>query len=80
MLDRFLVIAEKQKIPAVIVANKIDLVEDAGGNLWPVRSHRLPVIYTSAKDGRGLENCARDAGRARSARWPGRAVWENPAC
>ena len=29
MLDRFLVIAEKQKIPAVIVANKIDLSEDA---------------------------------------------------
>jgi ribosome biogenesis GTPase len=27
MLDRFLVIAEKQHIPAVIVANKIDLVE-----------------------------------------------------
>ena len=29
MLDRFLVIAEKQSILAVIVANKIDLVEDA---------------------------------------------------
>ena len=28
MLDRFLVIAEKQKIPAVVVANKIDLVDD----------------------------------------------------
>jgi ribosome biogenesis GTPase len=26
MLDRFLVITEKQKIPAVIIANKIDLV------------------------------------------------------
>lgn len=30
MLDRFLVIAEKQNIPAVIVANKIDLVENPG--------------------------------------------------
>ena len=28
MLDRFLVIAEKQMIPPVIVANKIDLVEN----------------------------------------------------
>jgi ribosome biogenesis GTPase / thiamine phosphate phosphatase len=28
MLDRFLVIAEKQKIPVVIVANKTDLVEN----------------------------------------------------
>ncbi|MFN3492069.1 MAG: GTPase RsgA, partial [Anaerolineales bacterium] len=28
MLDRFLVIAEKQKIPPIIVANKIDLVEN----------------------------------------------------
>ena len=29
MLDRFLVIAEKQRVPAVIVANKTDLVADA---------------------------------------------------
>ena len=29
MLDRFLVITEKQKIPAVIIANKVDLVENA---------------------------------------------------
>ncbi|HEX5809218.1 MAG TPA: GTPase RsgA [Anaerolineales bacterium] len=41
MLDRFLVIAEKQKIPAVIVANKIDLVEDPREIFWDVRSDRL---------------------------------------
>ncbi len=29
MLDRFLVIAEKQKVPPIIVANKIDLVKEA---------------------------------------------------
>ena len=34
MLDRFLVIAEKQKIPPVIVANKIDLVKDPKEIIW----------------------------------------------
>lgn len=51
MLDRFLVIAEKQEIPAVIVANKVDRVgEQAAGELFS-RYDRLgyPVIYTSAK-------------------------------
>ncbi|MCJ7723650.1 MAG: ribosome small subunit-dependent GTPase A [Anaerolineales bacterium] len=56
MLDRFLVIASKQDIPAVIIANKIDLVD-----LWTARrmfGHYEPlgyqVIYSSAKQGQGL--------------------------
>jgi ribosome biogenesis GTPase len=55
MLDRFLVIAEKQKIPAVIVANKIDLVKDAKeifGLYEPLGYH---VIYTSVKTGAGVD-------------------------
>lgn len=57
MLDRFLVIAEKQGIPAVIVANKVDLVgqeqaEALFGRYVPLG---YPVIYTSAKTGQGVE-------------------------
>jgi ribosome biogenesis GTPase / thiamine phosphate phosphatase len=57
MLDRFLVIAEKQHLPALIVANKIDLVgkakaEDLFG-FYPEIGY--PVIYTCARTGEGLE-------------------------
>ena len=55
MLDRFLVIAEKQSIPAVIVANKIDLVEDGKKifGLYEMIGYR--VIYTSTKTGAGID-------------------------
>jgi ribosome biogenesis GTPase / thiamine phosphate phosphatase len=58
MLDRFLVIAEKQNLPAIIIANKVDLVEpDQARSLF---GHYEPlgyeVIYTSAKTGQGLED------------------------
>ncbi len=51
MLDRFLVIAERQKLPAVIVANKIDLVglpkaQEMFG-FYPTIGY--PVLYTCAK-------------------------------
>jgi ribosome biogenesis GTPase len=57
MLDRFLVIAEKQHLPALIVANKIDLVdktkaEDLFG-IYPGIGY--PVLYTCARTGEGLE-------------------------
>jgi len=57
MLDRFLVIAERQKLPAVIVANKIDLVgrpiaEEIFG-FYPTIGY--PVFYTCAKTGQGLD-------------------------
>jgi ribosome biogenesis GTPase / thiamine phosphate phosphatase len=57
MLDRFLVIAEKQGLPAVIVANKIDLVgleqaEKLFGFYPPIG---YPVIYACAKSGQGVE-------------------------
>jgi ribosome biogenesis GTPase len=54
MLDRFLVIAEKQKIPAVIVANKIDLVEDARSIFGLYETIGYRVVYTSAKNGDGV--------------------------
>ncbi len=55
MLDRFLVIAEKQKIPSIIVANKIDLV-DAPKNIFGLyESIGYRVIYASAKTLAGVE-------------------------
>jgi ribosome biogenesis GTPase len=55
MLDRFLVIAEKQMIPPVIVANKIDLVEDATEIFGLYEDIGYRVIYTSAKGKRGID-------------------------
>jgi ribosome biogenesis GTPase / thiamine phosphate phosphatase len=57
MLDRFLVITEKQEIPAIIVANKVDVVglEEAQRIFSPYPALGYPVIYTSAKSGLGIE-------------------------
>lgn len=55
MLDRFLVIAEKQKVPAVIVANKIDLVKNPKEIFGLYEAIGYRVIYTSIKNGTGVE-------------------------
>lgn len=56
MLDRFLVLAEREEIPAMICVNKIDLVErksaEAEFGEYPPLGY--PVFYTSAKTGFGL--------------------------
>lgn len=58
MLDRFLVIAEKQEIPAVILANKVDLVgsEKAGELFGHYHEIGYPLVYTSAKTGLGVRD------------------------
>lgn len=57
MLDRFLVIAEKQRLKAVIVANKVDLVGMRTAKkifeVYPDLGY--PVIFTSAAKGEGLK-------------------------
>lgn len=57
MLDRFLVICERQQIPVIIAANKVDLVSEAQAlNLfskYTLLDYR--VIYTSAKLGQGID-------------------------
>lgn len=57
MLDRFLVIAEKQRVPALIVVNKIDLMELARARqmfeMYPPLGY--PLIFTSVKNDAGLE-------------------------
>jgi ribosome biogenesis GTPase len=55
MLDRFLVVTEKQRIPALIVANKIDLAEGAERKIFEIYPPiGYPVLYTSAKTGEGV--------------------------
>jgi ribosome biogenesis GTPase len=55
MLDRSLVITEKQKIPAVIIANKIDLVENARELFSLYESIGYRVICFSSKTGVGVD-------------------------
>jgi len=56
MLDRFLVIAEKQGIPAMILANKVDLVGEKRAreifSIYPPLGY--PVVFTSAVTHQGL--------------------------
>jgi ribosome biogenesis GTPase len=56
MLDRLLVGAEVQKIPAVVCANKIDLVglPEARALFGIYEEIGYPVLYTSAKHGDGV--------------------------
>ncbi len=56
MLDRFLVIAEKQMIPAVIIANKVDLVDDPKEIFGLYETIGYRVLYTSTKTGVGIED------------------------
>ncbi len=60
MLDRFLVIAEKQNIPVVIVANKIDLLEDPGVLFGMYETIGYRVLYTSTKTGAGIDELKSD--------------------
>jgi ribosome biogenesis GTPase len=55
MLDRFLVITEKQRIPAVVIANKTDLVENPRELFHVYESLGYHVIYTSTKTRMGLD-------------------------
>lgn len=57
MLDRFLVIAEQQQMPAFIVANKVDLLDQTQAEAifghYPGLGYA--VIYTSARTGQGVD-------------------------
>ena len=63
MLDRYLALAESLDLPALIVITKLDLAQDANGNisdelLKATESYRCigyPVLLTSAVNGQGLE-------------------------
>jgi len=57
MLDRLLVAAEREQIPSIICANKIDLVDEGVCRAVFDRYEPVgyPVLYTSAKSGQGIE-------------------------
>ena len=57
MLDRFLVITEKQDIPVVIIANKVDLIGTRKPrNLFKIyETLGYQVLYTSAKEGHSVD-------------------------
>ncbi len=57
MLDRFLVIAEKQNIKPIIVANKVDLMDRmvAEHIFFNYENIGYPVLYTSARGQIGIE-------------------------
>lgn len=64
-LDRFLAVAERNHLPAVVCVNKIDLVEpgEAQEKFGLYEEIGYPVLYTSAKTGQGLDDlraCLRD--------------------
>ncbi len=56
-LDRFLVVAEMNQLPAVICANKVDLVEPAEArDMFRVyEAIGYPVLYSSAVSGEGID-------------------------
>ena len=57
MLDRFLIVTEKQDIPSLIVANKVDLVglQHAVSLFGHYAPLGYPVIYTSVKQDFGIQ-------------------------
>jgi ribosome biogenesis GTPase len=57
LIDRFLVVAEFNDVPAVVVANKVEIVarEAAEAVFEPYRRIGYEVVYTSAKAGTGLD-------------------------
>jgi ribosome biogenesis GTPase len=61
LIDRFLVIAEYNEVPAILVANKTDLVgtDAARDRFGGYERIGYDVVYTSAKAGTGLEELRR---------------------
>lgn len=57
MIDRFLVLAESNDLPAVIVVNKLDLIaaEPARRLFKPYEAAGYEVVYTSVKEGVAIE-------------------------
>lgn len=61
LLDRMLVMAESEQIPAVICANKLDLVQrkSAQAEFGEYQAIGYPVLYASALKGTGVKELAR---------------------
>lgn len=55
LIDRFLVLAEANGLPAALVANKADLAPPGPGPFDTYARVGYPVLHTSAPEGEGLE-------------------------
>ncbi len=59
LVDRYLIVAERYNLPAIICVNKIDLLEDAAEldvTMRPYRELGYPIVITSASTGAGIEH------------------------
>ena len=57
LLDRFLVLAESNDLPALVIANKIDLMEADAQSVFGIYVDLgYPVLYTSVEQHRGIED------------------------
>jgi ribosome biogenesis GTPase len=65
LIDRFLVVAEYNEVPVLLVANKVDLGADATRDVFgPYEGIGYDVLYAAAKVGTGIEELrSRVAGR-----------------
>ncbi len=61
MVDRYLVFAESERMPVIVVVNKMDIADDALVRelMAPYRELGYPVFPVSACDGRGMDDLAR---------------------
>lgn len=56
LIDRFLVVAEYNEVPVLLVANKVDLGADAARAVFgPYERIGYAVLYAAAKQGTGIE-------------------------
>ena len=81
MLDRFLVIAEGNDLPARIIVNKVDLVEpDAARERFPTTSAPATRAFTSVKAAIGLTDLRRRVRRRAARCSPDRRASESRRC
>jgi len=58
LIDRYLIVAARNNLPAIICINKIDLMQDAAeldATLRPYRQLDIPIVITSTRTGAGIE-------------------------
>jgi ribosome biogenesis GTPase len=58
LIDRYLIVAARNNLPAIICINKIDLMQDAAeldATLRPYRELDIPIVITSTRTGAGVE-------------------------
>jgi ribosome biogenesis GTPase len=58
LIDRYLIVAARYNLPAIVCVNKIDLMQDAAeldAAMRPYREMDIPIVITSTRTGAGIE-------------------------